>query len=108
MMSWPGYAGAELSPIPMASAEALLPYTPDVVWPIFTYTEEELKIVNSTGSDLNTYAKKTCVEFLTGERELNDEEWNAYLAQVEEMGVADMLAVMESVIDRVEAITGVR
>jgi ABC-type sugar transport system, periplasmic component len=108
MMSWPGYAGAELSPIPMASAEAILPYTPDVIWPILTYTDEELKIVNSTGSDLNTYAKKTAVEFLTGERELNDEEWSAFLAQCDEMGVAQMLEVMEGVIDRVEAIMGTR
>ena len=70
----------------MASAEALLPYTPDVIWPILTYTDDELKVVNSTGSDLNTYAKKTAVEFLTGERELTDEEWDAFVAQTEEMG----------------------
>ncbi|MBQ4227055.1 MAG: hypothetical protein II697_02525, partial [Clostridia bacterium] len=85
-----------------------LPYTPEVIWPIFTYTDEELKLVNSVGSDLNTYAKKTAVEFLTGERELTDEEWSAFVAQTEEMGVNDMLEVMESVIDRVEAIMGVR
>ena len=108
MMSWPGYAGAELSPIPMASAEALLPYVPDVIWPIFTYTDEELKIVNSVGSDINTYAKQTCTEFLTGERELNDEEWEAYKAQVEKMGIDQMLEVMEGVINRVEAVTGTR
>ncbi len=108
MMSWPGYAGAELSPIPMASADALMPYVPEVIWPILTYTDDELKVVNGVGSDINTYAKKTAVEFLTGERELNDEEWAAYKAQVEEMGLAEMLTVMEGVIDRVEKVTGAR
>ena len=108
MMSWPGYAGAELTPIPIASAEAILPNVPDVIWPIFTYTDEELNIVNTVGSDINAYVKQTCAEFLTGERELNDEEWDAYVAQVKAMGLDQMLEVMESVIDRVEAITGVR
>lgn len=108
MMSYPGYAGMELSPIPMASTEGLLPFIPEVIWPIFTYTTEELAAVNTIGSDLNTYAKKTCVEFLTGERELNDEEWDAYLAQLNDMGLETMLDVITGVVDRVEAITGVR
>lgn len=108
MMSYPGYAGMELSPIPIASADALMPFTSDVIWPIFTYTDEELATVNTVGSDLNSYAKKTAVEFLTGERELNDEEWEAFKAQTVEMGVEEMLDLMEGVIDRVESIMGVR
>ncbi|MBR7041657.1 MAG: extracellular solute-binding protein [Clostridia bacterium] len=108
IMAYPGYSGMEVTPIPMASAAALLPYTSDVIWPIFTYTDEELAVVNKEGSDLNSYTKQTCTEFLTGERELTDEEWNAYVAQCDEIGRGKMLETMESVIDRVETVIGAR
>lgn len=103
IMSYPGYAGMELSPVPMASADALSAYIPDVIWPFFTYTSDEKDIVTSIGTDLNAYVKQTCAEFLTGERELSDAEWNAYVAHCKEMGLDTMLGIMTDAVARAEA-----
>lgn len=104
IMSYPGYAGMELSPIPMASAENMLPYTPELCWPFFTYTDEENAVVSTTGTEINNYVKQTCAEFLTGARELSDAEWSAYVAQVEGMGVAQMLEITENAAARAMSI----
>lgn len=105
IMSYPGYAGMELTPVPMASAEALSPYTPEVIWPFFNYTEDEKEIVTTTGTELNAYVKQTCAEFLTGERELNDAEWDAYVQRTKDMGVDKLLEVMTNAAARAEAVT---
>ena len=106
IMSYPGYAGMELSPVPMASAEALMPYTPEIIWPFFNYTDEEKDIVTTVGTEIDTYVKQTCAEFLTGVRELNDEEWNAYVQRVNDMGLESMLQVMTAASERAMSIIG--
>ena len=106
IMSWPGYAGMELTPVPIASAEALSAFVPEVIWPFFNYTAEETDIVTTVGTDINNYVKQTCAEFLTGERELTDEEWNAYVQRVQEMGLEQMLEVTAAAAERALAVMG--
>ena len=106
IMSYPGYAGMELSPVPMASAEALMPYTPEIIWPFFNYTDEEKDIVTTVGTEIDTYVKQTCAEFLTGVRELNDEEWNAYVQRVNDMGLESMQQVLTAPSERTMSIIG--
>lgn len=86
IMSYPGYAGMELSPVPMASAEALSAYTPEIIWPFFNYTDEEKEIVTTTGTEIDNYVRQTCAEFLTGARELSDAEWNGYVQRCKRHG----------------------
>lgn len=104
IMSYPGYAGMELSPVPMASAEALSAYTPEIIWPFFNYTDEEKEIVTTTGTEIDNYVRQTCAEFLTGERELSDAEWNGYVQRVNDMGLDAMLKVMTDASARAMAI----
>lgn len=100
IMSSPGYSGMEMTAIPVASATTLTNYLPEVIWPIMTYTNEENEVVTTIGTDINNYVTQTCAEFLTGERELNDDEWNTYVQRVKEMGVDQMLDVYTSAITR--------
>ncbi|HML49381.1 MAG TPA: extracellular solute-binding protein, partial [Clostridia bacterium] len=51
IMSWPGFSGMELTPETIQAADAMYPASPEVVWPIFTYTTEENEIVTTVGSD---------------------------------------------------------
>lgn len=100
IMSSPGYAGMEMTPIPVASAATLVNYIPDTIWPILTYTTEENDIVSTVGTEIDSYVKQTCAEFLTGERELNDAEWNAYVQRTKDMGVDKMLTVISTAVER--------
>lgn len=90
----------EMTAIPVASATTLVHYLPEVIWPILTYTTEENEVVSTVGTDINNYVTQTCAEFLTGERELNDAEWDAYVQRTKDMGVDKMLDVYTSAITR--------
>ena len=100
IMSSPGYSGMEMTPIPVASATTLVNYLPEVIWPIMTYTYDENEVVTTVGTEINSYVTQTCAEFLTGEREINDAEWNAYVQRTKDMGVDKMLEVMTNTIAR--------
>jgi len=102
IMKYPYFSGMELTPIPMEAADNLYPYTPEEVWPFFTYTTEENDIITTVGSDLNSYVKKTNAKFLTGELELTDENWNAYVEQVQKMGLDEVLEVMQAAYARAQ------
>lgn len=100
IMSYPGYAGMEMSAIPVASANTLVNYLPEVIWPIMTHTSEETEVLSTIGSDLDNYVAQTCAEFLTGERELNDAEWGAYVQRTKDMGVDKVIEVYTATIAR--------
>lgn len=104
VMKYPYFAGQELTPGPMEAAANLYPYAPEIVWPFFTYTADENEIVTTAGSDINTFVRTTNAKFLTGELEVNDENWNAYVKTVQTMGLSEMLSVMEAAYARAQAI----
>ena len=100
IMSSPGYAGMEMTPVPVASAATLVNYIPEVIWSILTYTSDENEIVSTVGTEIDNYVKQICAEFLTGERELNDAEWDAYVQRTKDMGVDKMLNVISTAVAR--------
>lgn len=96
IMKWPYFSGAELAPLPKKAAENLMPYTPKEVWPFFTYTDKEQKVLLDVGSPINQYCQQTSGEFLTGQRPLDDADWDEYVATVKKMGLDQVLAVEEA------------
>lgn len=99
-MVYPYFSGLENSPVAMEAADALLPYTPEQVWPLFSYTPDELEVVNTIGKDIEKYVINQNAKFFTGEEAITDASWNAYKATVEKMGLAKYQASMNSAIDR--------
>src|SRR5699024_1194797 len=77
-------------PQSMEAAEKIEPYTTDEVWARFTYTEEENKVLESTGQDVNKYVEEMRDKFITGDMDL-DEEWDEYVETIEKMGGLDEL-----------------
>lgn len=94
------FAGGESEPQSMEAAEKIEPYTTDEVWARFTYTEEENKVLESTGQDVNKYVEEMRDKFITGDMDL-DEDWDEYVETIEKMGGLDELVdVYQDAYDR--------
>lgn len=102
IMSWPGFSGMELTEKPMAASAVLVDYLPEIIWPIFNYSDDENEIISTIGSDINSYVKGMSAKFVTGEATLDDATWNEYLSTVEKMGFAEYYDVMQGVVTRME------
>ncbi len=50
--------------------------------------------------DFLTYAPSEILSFLTGNKELNDETWDAYVAECENLGINEIVAVYQNAYDQ--------
>lgn len=67
----------------------------------FSYAlPEEMEIIQSFKTDLDTYFKEMFVSFITGTVDLNDSEWKSYLANVKAMNVDQVINVYQTMVDR--------
>ena len=71
-----------------------------------TLTSDETLEIADYESDFLTYAAEQCLKFLDGSLELNDENWDTYVATCESMGLPEIIAVYQNAYD--EYYTGER
>lgn len=71
----------------------------DVYIPFITYTEEETIIYNEIRPDLYTYVDEMQAAFITGIKDI-DEEWDAYLEQLEILRLSEFESIVQSAYDR--------
>lgn len=64
-----------------------------------TYTEDETSVYNAHIGDIESYVSTFVLKVITGETDL-DAEWDAYVAQLEVLGLSDVLEVVQSAYDR--------
>ena len=64
------------------------------------YTVEEARENTTLNQDIIDYVDQSIAEFVTGRRALNDANWNAYVQQIDRMGLNRFLAVNQSAFDR--------
>lgn len=102
IMKAPYFSGMELAPIPSEAADNLMPYTPKEVWPFFTYTVEENKVLSDLTGPLNKHVSQTSAEFVTGQRPLDDKNWNEYVNIIQDMGLAKVLEIQEAAYARIK------
>ncbi|WP_426350273.1 extracellular solute-binding protein [Alloiococcus sp. CFN-8] len=102
IMKYPFFSGDELTPIPMEAADNLMPYIPEEIWPFFTFTKDENRIMTTYNTDIGNYVKTSTAEFITGQKELNDSTWKEYVSAIEKMGVEEMLNVYEAAYERIK------
>ncbi len=69
-------------------------------------TTEETTQVATMSTDLCTYASEQILRFITGELELNDANWNAYVDQCNAMNLEEIIAVYQNAYE--EYLTGAR
>ena len=65
-----------------------------------SFSVEENEAIAEYENDLLTYAEETCLEFMTGALELNDDNWNEYVSTCEEMGINEIIAVYQNAYDQ--------
>lgn len=61
-------------------------------------TTEETEEYNSIYSDIDTYMDESISKFIVGDTSL--EEFDAFVAQLETMGIADCIAIEQAAYDR--------
>jgi putative aldouronate transport system substrate-binding protein len=92
------FQGSESSPQAVAAGEKLKSDFPDEVWSSFTYTEEENKILTSTGTDIEKYATEMRDKFIAGEESFD--KWDKYVETIEKMGLDKYMEVQQDAYER--------
>ncbi|AQS53990.1 Lipoprotein LipO [Jeotgalibaca dankookensis] len=72
----------------------------EVAYPLVYLTPEEQEVVSGVEVDLQTYVRNSEAQFITGQLELNDENWEEYVSTIEKIGVEDYVEVYQSAYDR--------
>ena len=67
-------------------------------FPTLAFTNEEQGIINEKYTEIETYMNETVDKFIMGVEPLD--KFDDYVAQIESMGLADVLAVYQAAYDR--------
>jgi putative aldouronate transport system substrate-binding protein len=74
-------------------------WAPKEVIPKLLYTEEEMNSIRDIQTSLNNYVLEMTSAFLAGNRDI-DSTWNAYLAELNNIGLAKFISVNQGVYNR--------
>ncbi|WP_284140492.1 extracellular solute-binding protein [Virgibacillus sp. LDC-1] len=92
------FQGGESAPQSMAAAEKIEPMVAEEIWPRFTFTEEENKVLQSAGEDIAKYVEEMRDKFITGDEDLS--EWDKYVETIESMNFEEVVKVYQQAYDR--------
>ena len=67
-------------------------------FPTLDFTSDEQSIINEKYTEIETYMNEMIDKFIMGVESLD--QFDAYAAQIEKMGIADVLAVYQTAYDR--------
>ncbi|WP_217586489.1 extracellular solute-binding protein [Lentibacillus saliphilus] len=70
----------------------------DKIWPTLTYTKEEINQLQGFGTDIEKYVGEMTDKFISGAEPLS--KWDAYVAEIENMGLEDYLEIKEAALER--------
>lgn len=87
-----------LSQIAYQGVQLYLDHTGDY-FPRLTYASADSKTIASIEADISAYADTYAAKIATGELDL-DESWDDYLAQLESMGLSNMLEIKQAAYDK--------
>lgn len=77
--------------VKLAQDETNAKYASDIAFPVVSYTAEQLTTLASLTTDINDYASAQYAHWVVDGG--IEEEWDAYLAQLDQMGLQDVLAI---------------
>lgn len=72
----------------------------EVPYPLVYLTPEEQETVSGIEVDMQTYVRNSEAQFITGQTELTDENWDNYVQTIENMGLEDYVQVYQDAYDR--------
>jgi putative aldouronate transport system substrate-binding protein len=74
-------------------------FNPAEVIPKLIFTTDESDEITEIQSNLLTYVQENIAAFLTGAKDI-DADWDAYVAELDKIGLAKYLEVVQGVYDR--------
>lgn len=92
------FQGSESAPKSLEAAEKLEPYVPEEIWPAFTYTEDENKVLSSSGADIEKYVTEMRDKFISGDADFS--EWDNYVKTLEGMGLEEYMEIKQAAYER--------
>lgn len=95
------FQGSESSPGSLEATKKLKPYVPEEIWPGFTYTEEESKVLSSSGADIDKYVEEMRDKFISGDVPFS--EWDKYVKTIEDMGLEEYMEIKQAAYERYES-----
>ena len=76
-------------------------FAPEEYITALIYTPEEEARVRQIRADLEAHVKRTVIDFITGKRDVRDDgEWETYLSEYMDLGLAEFLKTAQAVWDR--------
>ncbi len=60
--------------------------------PVLVYTDNQLKVLKSNGTDISDYFKQNIDKFIMGTRPMS--EWDAFINEIKQLGVSELEAVL--------------
>lgn len=69
------------------------------VYDYATFTEEEREVISTVGTTVSNYVSEMTAKYLLGREDISS-TWDAYLAELEKMGVNDLLKVYQDAYSR--------
>ncbi len=74
-------------------------WNPDHVIPMLIYTQDETEVYTDIKTTLDTYRNEMTANFLAGNVDI-DAEWDNYVAELENIGLSELLEVVQAAYDR--------
>jgi putative aldouronate transport system substrate-binding protein len=68
--------------------------------PDLPFTMDEARIFNSLSTSITDYVNQSMAQFVVGNVALNDQNWSAYVQNIERLGLGQLLQVTQSAFDR--------
>jgi len=81
------------------ACEDIKPFLPEIVWPIFSLTQDESQVTSTIGVDITTHYQESVVNFISGKLSL-DKDWDSYVKKYNDMGLAKLRDVYQAAYDR--------
>ncbi|GIN73398.1 ABC transporter substrate-binding protein [Bacillus sp. J14TS2] len=92
------YQGGASSEKNLEAADLLEADLVEDPWPTFMYTEEETKVLNSVGADIDKYVTEMRDKFIAGQ--ISFGEWDKYVNTIEKMGLSEYMEIKEAAYSR--------
>ena len=73
--------------------EVYAPYLNDTFVKVWASDEADVARSSILTTDINTYVKTSMAQFISGEKELNDETWAEYCAQLDAYGLDELIEI---------------
>lgn len=98
------FQGSQGTDMSLDATERLKPHLIEEVWPAFIFTDEEQKIMDTSGADTEKYVNEMKDKFIVGETPFS--EWDKYVETIQKMGLEEYMDVQHKAYERYKESSG--